>query len=165
MSGDAALLENHTPSRVLTALDRVAALIPAARCTTVFCAILDRGTGAVCYSCAGHLPAIVGRADGGTELLDDARGLPLATADLARPEAGTTLAPGDIVLLYTDGLVERRRCSLDDGIGSAREIVDESRHLAPAAIVERLAEQLLSDGHDDDVAYLIYQHSDGRGPR
>jgi serine phosphatase RsbU (regulator of sigma subunit) len=100
----------------------------------------------------------VARAAGGTELLDDARGVPLATADVARREAATKLAPGDTVLVYTDGLVERRRRSLDDGIDSAREILAETHHLAPAAIAERLAAQLLSDGHDDDVAYLIYQH-------
>ncbi|MFN2479844.1 MAG: PP2C family protein-serine/threonine phosphatase [Pseudonocardiaceae bacterium] len=152
------LLENHTPSHVLSAMDRVAALIPGASCTTVFCAILDRGTGAVCHSCAGHLPAMVAHADGATELLDDGRGVPLATADLIRPEASAMLAPGDTVLLYTDGLVERRRCSLDDGIDSAREILAESHHLAPAVIAELLAERLLGDGYDDDVAYLIYQH-------
>ncbi len=120
------LLENHTASQVLSALDRVAGLIPGATFTTVFCAILDRSSGAVCYSCAGHLPAIVARANGGTELLDDARGVPLATTDVARPEAGTMLAPGDTVLLYTDGLVERRRCCLDDGIDRAREILADT---------------------------------------
>lgn len=67
-------------------------------------------------------------------------------------------APGDTVLLYTDGLVEHRRCCLDDGIDRAREILADTHHLAPAAIAERLAEQLLSDDHDDDVAYLICQH-------
>ena len=107
---------------------------------------------------AGHLPAIVARASGGTELLDDARGVPLATADVTGPEAGALLGRGDTVLLYTDGLVERRRCFFDDGIDSAREVLAETHHLAPAAIAERLAEQLLGDGHDDDVAYLIYQH-------
>jgi stage II sporulation SpoE-like protein len=61
---------------------------------------------------AGHLPAIVARASGGTELLDDARGVPLATADVTGPEAGALLGRGDTVLLYTDGLVERRRCFL-----------------------------------------------------
>ncbi|MDT7596697.1 MAG: hypothetical protein QOJ06_2243 [Pseudonocardiales bacterium] len=159
------LLENHAASRVLSALDGVAALIPGATFTTVFCAILDRGTGAVRYSCAGHLPAIVASADGGTKLLDDARGVPLATADVARPEAGTMLAPGDTVLLYTDGLVERRQCSLDDGIDRAREILADTHDLAPAAIAERLADQLIDDGHDDDVAYLIYQHPGDSNPR
>ncbi|MGH3592894.1 MAG: PP2C family protein-serine/threonine phosphatase, partial [Pseudonocardiaceae bacterium] len=158
------LLENHTASQVLSAMDRVAALIPGASFTTVFCAILDRGSGAVCYSCAGHLPAIVASADGGTKLLDDARGVPLATTNVARSEAGTMLAPGDTVLLYTDGLVERRRCSLDDGIDRAREILADTHHLAPAAIAERLAEQLIGDGHDDDVAYLIYQHPTDSSP-
>jgi serine phosphatase RsbU (regulator of sigma subunit) len=159
------LLENHAASQVLSALDGVAALIPGATFTTVFCAILDRGTGAVRYSCAGHLPAIVASADGGTTLLDDARGVPLATADVARPEAGTMLAPGDTVLLYTDGLVERRQCCLDDGIDRAREILADTHDLAPAAIAERLADQLIDDGHDDDVAYLIYQHPGDSNPR
>jgi hypothetical protein len=40
---------------------------------------------------AGHLPAIVARASGGTQLLDDAPGVPLATADVTRPEAGARL--------------------------------------------------------------------------
>ncbi|MGB8963351.1 MAG: SpoIIE family protein phosphatase, partial [Pseudonocardiaceae bacterium] len=152
------LLENHTAAEVLSALDGVAALIPGARCTTVYCAIIDRGTGEVSYGCAGHLPAVVARGDGHTELLDDARSVPLATAEMVRPQATTMLAAGDTVLLYTDGLVERRRCSLDDGIDRARKVLAETRDLAPAVIAERLAEHLLGDGHDDDVAYLIYQH-------
>jgi hypothetical protein len=106
---------------------------------------------------AGHLPAIVACASGGTELLDDARGVPLATADVTGPEAGALLGRGDTVLLYTDGLVERRRCFLTTAlIVPARSF--ETHHLAPAPIAERLAEQLLGDGHEDDVAYLIYQH-------
>ncbi len=153
-----------TASQVLSALDGVAALIPGASFTTVSCAIIDRGSGAVRYSCAGHLPAIVASADGGTKLFGDARDVPLATADVARPEAGTMLAPGDTVLLYTDGLVERRRCCLDDGIDRAREILADTHELPPAPIAERLADQLIDDGHDDDVAYLIYQHPGDSSP-
>ncbi|MGH3607737.1 MAG: hypothetical protein ACRDRD_06565, partial [Pseudonocardiaceae bacterium] len=54
--------------------------------------------------------------------------------------------------------------SLDDGIDRAREILADTHHLAPAAIAERLAEQLIGDGHDDDVAYLIYQHPTDSSP-
>ncbi|MGH3995534.1 MAG: ATP-binding SpoIIE family protein phosphatase, partial [Pseudonocardiaceae bacterium] len=157
------LLQDHTAAQVLTAMDDVAALIPDALCTTLLCAIIDRTTGTMRYSCAGHPPAIVARADGRTELLDVARSVPLATVDVARPEATAVLAPGDTVLLYTDGLVERRNIVLDTGIGRARDLLAQTHHLAPAEIADCFAEQLLSDGHDDDVAYLLYQHPLGVG--
>jgi PAS domain S-box-containing protein len=157
------LLQDHTAAQVLAAMDHVAALIPDAVCTTLLCAIIDRTTGTMIYSCAGHPPAIVARADGRTELLDDARSVPLATVDVARPEATAVLATGDTVLLYTDGLVERRNIVLDTGISRARDVLAQTHHLAPAEIADCLAEQLLSDGHDDDVAYLLYQHPLGVG--
>ncbi|MDQ4010382.1 MAG: SpoIIE family protein phosphatase [Actinomycetota bacterium] len=157
------LLQDHTAPQVLAAMDHVAALIPDAVCTTLFCAIIDRATGTMRYSRAGHPPAILARADGRTELLDGARSVPLATVDVARLEATVVLAPGDTVLLYTDGLVERRNVLLDTGIGRAREVLTQTHHLRPAEIADRLAEQLLSDGHDDDVAYLLYQHPLGVG--
>jgi anti-sigma regulatory factor (Ser/Thr protein kinase) len=87
----------------------------------------------------------------------------LATVDVARPEATAVLATGDTVLLYTDGLVERRNIVLDTGISRARDVLAQTHHLAPAEIADCLAEQLLSDGHDDDVAYLLYQHPLGVG--
>ena len=152
------LLQDHTAPQVLAAMDHVAALIPDAVCTTLFCAIIDRDTGTMRYSRAGHPPAIVARADGRTELLDGARSVPLATVDVARLEATAVLAPGDTLLLYTDGLVERRNVLLDTGIGHAREVLAQAQDLAPTEIADRLAEELLSDGHDDDVAYLLYQH-------
>jgi anti-sigma regulatory factor (Ser/Thr protein kinase) len=139
-------------------MDHVAALNPDAYCTTLFCATIDRTTGTIRYSRAGHPPAILVRADGGTELLDGACGVPLATFDLGRPEATASLAPGDTLLLYTDGLVERRGNTLDAGIGKARDVLSRTHHRTPAEIADSLAEQLLGDDHDDDVAYLIYQH-------
>ncbi len=152
------LLEDYTAPQVLTAMDHVAALIPDACCTTLFCATIDRATGAMRYSRAGHPPAILARANGRTELLDGARSVPLATVAVTRPEATTILAPGDTVLLYTDGLVERRHRPIDAGIDLARALLTQCHHLVPAEIADCLAEQLLSDGHDDDVAYLLYQH-------
>ena len=157
------LLQDHTAPQVLAAMDHVAGLIPDAVCTTLFCAIINRATGTMGYSCAGHPPAIVARADGRTELLDGARSVPLATVDVARLEATAVVAPGDTVLLYTDGLVERRNVLLDAGIGRAREVLAQAHHAAPTEIADRLAEELLSDGHDDDVAYLLYQHPLGVG--
>ncbi|MGQ0775540.1 MAG: SpoIIE family protein phosphatase [Pseudonocardiales bacterium] len=157
----ALLLQPHrSPGQVLAALDDFAALIPDAQCTTLFCAIVDRSTGSVRYSSAGHPPGLLVHADGSSETLDAANSVPLVTMVPARrPEATATLRPGSTLLLYTDGLIERRLVPLADGISRLRASLLAARQLAADALATRLAETLLGAEHEDDVAYLIYQHS------
>src|ERR1700761_8414817 len=109
------LLEGHGPARVLTTLDSFARRIPEARCSTMFCALIDPAAATVTYSSAGHPPAILDLArpddsdERGYQLLEQAQSVPLAVLDgLERPQATATLPPGSTLLLYTDGLVERR---------------------------------------------------------
>ncbi|WP_369140336.1 SpoIIE family protein phosphatase [Modestobacter versicolor] len=154
----ALLLESHSPSHVLGALDRFAALVPGATCSTVFCAVVDPAAGTLRYSSAGHVPAIVVDRDGGSAFLTAAGSLPLAVVDdLVRPERDVVLAPGSTLLLYTDGLVERRDEDLDEGMARAVDAVRAGRQLAPAALADLLTDQLLSDAPDDDVAFLVYR--------
>jgi Stage II sporulation protein E (SpoIIE)/PAS fold len=157
-AGRALLLESHSPAHVLAALDRFADLVPGASCSTVFCAVVDPAAGTLRYSSAGHVPAIVVDADGSSRFLTAAGSLPLAVLDdLVRPERDVVLAPGSTLLLYTDGLVERRDQDLDQGMDRAVTAVTEGRHLTPAALAELLTDQLLSDAPDDDVAFLLYR--------
>jgi anti-sigma regulatory factor (Ser/Thr protein kinase) len=124
----------------------------------VFCAILQPATARVSYSCAGHPPAILLDADGGHQLLEQARGVPLAVhGQTARPEAVARLAPGATLLLYTDGLVERRGESLDTGIERAVGALRDGRHRSVEELAKDLGASLLAEGHDDDVAFLIYR--------
>ncbi len=165
----ALLLEGHGPARVLTILDSFAQRIPDARCSTVFCALIDPAAGTVCYSSAGHPPAILdpGERDdpGGQryQLLEGAQGAPLAVvADLERPGVTLTMPPGSTLLLYTDGLVERRGQSIDIGIKAAAAVLADARGVPPAECASRLADQLRDRAHDDDVAFLLYRHGDRR---
>jgi serine phosphatase RsbU (regulator of sigma subunit) len=154
----ALLLESHSPAHVLGALDRFAELVPGASCSTVFCAVIDPVAGSLRYSSAGHVPAIVVDPDGGSGFLTAAGSLPLAVVDdLVRPERDVVLAPGSTLLLYTDGLVERRDEDLDAGMGRAATAVVEGRQLSPGGLAELLTDQLLSDAPDDDVAFLLYR--------
>jgi serine phosphatase RsbU (regulator of sigma subunit) len=157
-AGRALLLESRSPAHVLMALDRFAALVPGAAVSTVFCAVVDPANGTLRYSSAGHPPAIVADVDGSTRLLQEAGGLPLAVADdLVRPEADVSLPAGATLLLYTDGLVERRNEALDEGIARAAAALTAGRHLSPEELAPELTRQLLEDAPDDDVAFLIFR--------
>jgi serine phosphatase RsbU (regulator of sigma subunit) len=104
------------------------------------------------------VPAIVVDADGTSRFLTAAGSLPLAVVeDLVRPEDDVLLAPGSTLLLYTDGLVERRDEDLDQGMARATAALREGRRLPPAELAGVLTDQLLDDAPDDDVAFLVYR--------
>lgn len=129
-------------------------------CTTVFCGVLDPQTGHLVYSTAGHPPGILAHPDGTTELLDGGRSLPLAVRPgTPRPEGHCRIPARATLLLYTDGLVERRRRPLDDGIGRAGEVVQRGRALPVDDLATDLMTRLApTEGYDDDVALLLYRH-------
>ncbi|WP_185949755.1 SpoIIE family protein phosphatase [Microbispora sp. KK1-11] len=155
----ALLLQEAGPSQVLSALDKFAALVPGAKCTTVFCGVLDTTTGHLVYSSAGHPPGILAHSDGTTELLEGGRSTPLAVRPgHPRPESTHTMPARSTLLLYTDGLVERRRSPLTAGIDEASAAVQDGR----SAPIEDLATQVMSrmtpdTGYNDDVALLLYR--------
>ncbi|GAA3047621.1 SpoIIE family protein phosphatase [Actinokineospora globicatena] len=155
----ALLLRAIGPADLLAALDDFAELLPGAFCTTLFCAIIDHGRGELVYSSAGHPPAIVVGPGGDSELLDRGTSVPLAVPSTGpRAEASVALTPGCTLLLYTDGLVERRGETLDEGMARAAEALRVNRELDPAEIADKLLVELLpTGGHDDDVAVLLYR--------
>lgn len=155
----ALLLHARSPGEVLASLDDFAGRVTGAACTTVFCGILDPATGVLSYSSAGHPPAILVHPGGGTELLEEGRFVPLSVQPGARrPEASVMVPLGATLLLYTDGLVERRWQSIDVGIDGAAGILRDDS----TSDVQTLADQVMSGlapegGFDDDVAVLLYQ--------
>ena len=156
----ALLLEHPSPGAALAGLDRFAARLPGAQCTTAVCAVLDPDTGELVYSSAGHPPPILVHADGTTRMLDDGHTIALGIrSDWPRPEAHATIPARATLLLYTDGLVERRRIALDHGIARVAAVAQDGR----ACTLDDLANQIMSSvapsgGYQDDVVLLLYRH-------
>ncbi|HEY1842123.1 MAG TPA: SpoIIE family protein phosphatase [Mycobacterium sp.] len=158
-SARALLLTGAEPARLLEELDSVAELIPDAFCTTVFLAILDTESGEFSYSCAGHLPAVLAAPHAAPTLISDARSVPLAVQrKSSRPQASVIVPPGSTLMLYTDGLVERRDVSLDDGIARLSTTMASGMHLTVDAVADAaLNEMAPPDGYDDDIAIVVYR--------
>ncbi len=154
----ALLLEQPSPSAALAGLDSFAARLPGARCTTAFCAVLTPDTGELVYSSAGHPPPIIVLPDRTTRLLDGAGALPLGLPfGGTRPEARETVPPRATLLLYTDGLIERRREPLDRGIERAADLVQDHRGTGLDGMADAIMSTLTpSGGYQDDVALLLY---------
>jgi serine phosphatase RsbU (regulator of sigma subunit) len=145
------------PGHVLAALDRFATGLPLARMATLTYAEVELAGGSVRYACAGHPPPVLVAADGSARLLWDGRRLPLGLASGSDPavEGSTILGPKDRLLLYTDGLVERRGESLDDGLARLVEQLGDAHAGAPQETVDRLVGALAETGqHPDDVCVL-----------
>jgi len=156
----ALLFGDPSPGAALAGMDRFAARLPGARCTTVVCAVLNPDTGELVYSSAGHLPPILVHADSTTQILEAGHTIALGVRpNWSRPEARATIPARATLLLYTDGLVERRRKALDLGISRVAAVVQDGR----TSTLDDLADQIMSSlapsgGYQDDVVVLLYRH-------
>ncbi|WP_410573044.1 SpoIIE family protein phosphatase [Amycolatopsis sp. cmx-4-61] len=147
------LLDGLGPAAALDRLDAFAGRTAGAAGTTCACLTLDWETGELCWAVAGHPPPVVVE-DGSVRLLPG-RGAVLGGPDRTRYREDTaTLTPGASVLLYTDGLVERRAEPIDEGLRRLCEAAAAAHARAPEELVTAIAEALLDSGQEDDVALL-----------
>jgi anti-sigma regulatory factor (Ser/Thr protein kinase) len=126
--------------------------------TTVTCAVLDPAAETLTYSSAGHPPPLLVAPHGPAEYLWDGRSSPLGTlVGGKREEASRRIVPGSTLLLYSDGLVERRRERLDSGLERLRRAVERQHGRGLLDCDEVVAVAL--DGHrqSDDVALLVVE--------
>ena len=156
-SARALLLAGAEPALLLEQLDVVADLIPGAYCTTVMAAVFDAVSRQLNYSRAGHVPAVLAAPQSAAAVLSGAGSVPLGVQRKhRRPQASVVLAPRSTLMLFTDGLVERRGKSIDAGIARVAGVLTHSVDTA----VDDVAEQVLREmappgGYDDDIAIVV----------
>ena len=144
------------PTEALTVLDRYAQTVRGAPGTTVALAVVDPTRAGVSYACAGHPPPLLVSPTGDVAYLEEGRSWPLGIdVQAPRAQAGQALfPPGSLLLLYTDGLIERRGESLDAGLGRLAQVVTDYWNLPLRRLKQAIFTHLVGDGAQDDVALV-----------
>ncbi len=150
------------PARILTRVDEVLTGLRIGTLATALIARMEQtadqvplGLRTLRWSSAGHLPPLVLRAAGGTEMLDTKPETLLGTeVKPTRSDHLATLFPGDTVVFYTDGLVEHGRTGIDEGLDRLIDLVEELRDRDLDGLCDGLLERIVSQRSDDDVAIV-----------
>ena len=149
----------------LAAVDRLARRVRAAYAATVCLVLLDPGSGELTYCTAGHPAPLVIPVDGRPRFLPLTLGTPLGTGGTF-PVREARLEPGDTLLLYTDGILERPGAGPEPAGELARVAADAAAgralHDPAATVAERVCTQALellvrAGGHADDITLLAAQ--------
>ncbi|MGW1544444.1 PP2C family protein-serine/threonine phosphatase [Streptomyces sp. NPDC002309] len=148
------------PARALKALAHYAATVESALATTAVQTLIDETTHTITYSRAGHPPPLLLDADTRTvHVLDQVADPPLGVWEPEAVRTQVTLAyqPGATMVLYTDGLIERRDQDIDTGLARLIHNLTRHGHLSPESLADALLADLQThrDGPDDDIALLV----------
>jgi GAF domain-containing protein/anti-sigma regulatory factor (Ser/Thr protein kinase) len=149
-------LDRDSPAEILDNLNRHFSALSDADMATVGVLVHDPRTNRLRYATAGHPPPLVRDPDGSVYFLDAPRGMPVCASPRATyDEFEVTMMPGTTLVLYTDGLVERRHEPLDEGLGRLADAV-----AAAPSDVEDLADHVIDTlvaraDSADDVALLV----------
>ena len=147
-------LSEPAPDRVLERLNQVVHVFECDTMITALYGVLDPRSSVWTYAFAGHCPTLVRSADGSTTWLDEQCDAPLGVAtSFARHHA--EIGPGATLVLYTDGLIERRTESIDKGLERLERACREGP-FDPDELCDYLSEVMLRESSvDDDVALVV----------
>jgi GAF domain-containing protein len=151
----------RSPGQLMGDLSALAGDVDPERFATVTYAQLDTARSSLRWSLAGHPPPLLVDADG-ARYLELASGPPLGLFTGRYPEVETTLAAGDLVVLFTDGVVERRGEALDVGLERLRQVV----LVGGTRTVDDLADQIvreLCQQHEDDCSIFVLRREGAQG--
>ncbi|MGC5038249.1 PP2C family protein-serine/threonine phosphatase [Streptomyces sp. DT190] len=147
------------PARALEALGLYSRHVAGAESTTVVKIYVDWDTRTLTYSSAGHPPPALLHPDGTVAFLDRATDPPLGARPehVPRPEARVAFDEGATLVLYSDGLIERRDEDIDVGLSRLADSLVRHGRAGPEALADALLADLLppADTIDDTVLVII----------
>ncbi len=147
-------MELGSPAAVAGRVARFVRTLDSDQMGTCVYAVLDPRSGELRFTIAGHPPPLVLSANGEASFLEGRPGLPFGVrSDSDYSESSVTVGPGSTLLLYTDGLVERRGEPIDHGLERLRGLA-AGTPTDPDSLCDRVLDALLEGAHPDDVALL-----------
>jgi PAS domain S-box-containing protein len=151
------------PGALIDALEGYARRHAVGRLATLVYAELELPTGRLRFACAGHPPPVLMCPGEPARLLWEGRSTPLDARPATPPRgvAACTVPVGGAVLLYTDGLFERRTRPLDEGLDRLLAEADARRGGPAEALAEDLVRAMLPAGNADDVCALVARRRAG----
>ena len=164
--------ESDDPGTVIERVDQLITGMRVPRSASLVLAMLVRlAEGwSLRYSRAGHLPPLLLRG-GEAHQLTGGAGTMIGFGAGRRTTAEVPLHPGDVLVLYTDGLIERRARNLKDGLARLAEVGSAVGAADAAGVGEELLSRL-ADSPEDDIAVVVVRIPDpagdlaaGRAPR
>ena len=152
-------------AQILTELNRFAAHQIAGEFATTTVAIFDPCDSTLSYSSAGHLPALLRRCQSGeVARLSDAPGPLLGPfEDATYTQGAIAVDPGDVLMMYTDGLVEHYDADVNAGIAHLEHVIEA---WPPDALLDckALAQDVAPDSHEDDLCLLVVRFGTASHP-
>jgi hypothetical protein len=148
-----------SPHTVLTRLDRLFEVYDIDQLVTMIYAVIDPELNQLTLVNAGHPAPVVLRADGSQESLSLPEDVLLGVDGSSRPTATYPFLPGDAVLGFTDGLIERRTEDLDAGRERLLLACPQLSVGPLESSLTRLIEEVRDPTRDDDVAALVVRRS------
>ncbi|NEE04245.1 SpoIIE family protein phosphatase [Phytoactinopolyspora halotolerans] len=147
-------LADPDPAAVLAGLDRLVEGGGSVEMATVVYLVVDPAGGVVRLGDAGHLPLVRIPPAGEIELIDSG----VDTTPIGVPEARHSrilqLVPGEILLAFTDGLVESRSRGLEEGVGELLSCLEDQRTAPLDTMLDNVVERLRTPGAADDLTIL-----------
>ncbi|MER6034043.1 SpoIIE family protein phosphatase [Streptomyces sp. NPDC001835] len=148
----------YGPAQALEVLGLYARSVEGALAATVAQVLVDCHSRLLFYSSAGHPPPVLLHPDGTCTLLDQATDPPLGARPehVPRPQATATYTPGDTLILYTDGLIERRGEDIDAGLSRLISTLAACTAFGAEHLADALLARLdVAGGADDDIALVV----------
>ncbi|HET8978701.1 MAG TPA: PP2C family protein-serine/threonine phosphatase, partial [Solirubrobacteraceae bacterium] len=147
--------QGDSPPTILTKLSRLVSVAEGGQLATVLCVLIDPARRVLSLASAGHLPPLLIGDSAGGRYLQAELGVPIGVEpgvaygvrEMPLPEAGTLLA-------FTDGLVETRSESIDEGLERMRAAAEARADLDLEDLVTRLVSEVPGGGTEDDIAIV-----------
>lgn len=146
---------NDDPATLLSELDEFVGGPDGTKYATVFYAIVDFGNQSVTYASAGHPPGLLLGPNGDSGWLDQGQNPPLTGTGMANRTASVEFEAGSTLLLYSDGLIERRGESLSAGMDRLESLSSRLTYRPANAMCDELFAQLTPAGDRMDDAVVL----------